>query len=90
MLSYEDRRRLAAIEQHLMIDDPALARRFADHRSAAKASRRVAVVVLGSLCAFATIVGFMPPEVLVLIVLVAAPVAVAAYVLLGRGRRHPG
>jgi len=89
MLSYEDRRRLAAIEQQLMVDDPALARRFANHRSAAQLSRRVAVLVLGSVCVLATSVGFLPPEVL-LVFLAAAPAAVAAYFILRKGRRHRG
>lgn len=89
MLSYEDRRRLAAIEQQLMIDDPALARRFANHRSAAQVSRRVVVLVLGSLCVLATSVGFLPVDVL-LVFLAAAPAAVAAYFILRRAWRHRG
>jgi len=89
MLSYEDRRRLAAIEQQLMIDDPALARRLANHRSAAQVSRRVVVLVLGSVCVLATSVGFLPPEVL-LVFLAAVPAAVAAYFIVRRAWRHRG
>ena len=75
MLSYEDRRRLAAIEQQLIIDDPALARRFANHRSAAQVSRRVVVLVLGSMCVLATSVGFLPAEVLLVFLATAAGAA---------------
>ena len=89
MLSYEDRRRLAAIEQQLIIDDPALARRFANHRSAAQVSRRVVVLVLGSLCVLATSVGFLPADVL-LVFLAAAPAAIAAYFILRRAWRRRG
>jgi hypothetical protein len=89
MLSYEDRRRLAAIEQQLMIDDPALARRLANHRSAAQVSRRVVVLVLGSVCVLATSVGLLPAEVL-LVFLAAVPAAVAAYFILRRAWRHRG
>jgi hypothetical protein len=49
MLSHEEHRRLAAIERQLTIDDPALARRFARHRSAQGHARRVAVAVLGTI-----------------------------------------
>ncbi len=87
MLSYEERRRLAVIEQQLTIDDPALARRFANHRSAAQVSRRVAALVFGSLCALATSVGFIPADIL-FVFLAAAPAAVAGYVILRRGRHH--
>jgi 4-hydroxybenzoate polyprenyltransferase len=89
MLSYEDRRRLAAIEQQLMIDDPALARRLANHRSAAQVSRRVFVLVLGSVCVLATSVGFLPADVL-LVFLAAAPAAVAGYFIIRRAWRHRG
>jgi len=89
MLSYEERKRLAALEQQLMIDDPVLARRFANHRSAAQVSRRAAALVLGSLCALATSVGLMPVDVL-LICLAAALIAVVAYIILRRAWRHRG
>ena len=89
MLSYEDRRRLAAIEQQLMIDDPALARRLANHRSAAQVSRRVVLLVLGSMCVLATSVGFLPAEVL-LVFLAAVPAAVAGYFILRRAWRRRG
>ncbi|HEY0815188.1 MAG TPA: DUF3040 domain-containing protein [Pseudonocardia sp.] len=87
MLSYEERRRLSAIEKQLAIDDPALARRFARHRSAVQQRRRVAAMVLGSLCAFALIVGFLP-LVVTLCLLAAAPFVVAGYVVLRRAERR--
>jgi hypothetical protein len=60
MLSYEDERRLAAIERQLISDYPALARRFArPARTAGSRWGRVLVAVIGILCLFAMLVGLL-------------------------------
>jgi ferric-dicitrate binding protein FerR (iron transport regulator) len=60
MLSHEDEQRLAALEQQLLIDDPAFARRLA-HPDARRPSarRRIAAALIGVLCALATVAGLL-------------------------------
>jgi|tagenome__1003787_1003787.scaffolds.fasta_scaffold20713144_2 hypothetical protein len=86
MLSHEDQRRLAAIEQQLTAEDPGMAGRFAEHRSAGQTARIAAVLILGSLCLLATIVGLLPGSVL-LAVLVALPIMGIMYLVLRRAWR---
>jgi anti-sigma-K factor RskA len=64
MLSHEDRRRLAAIERQLLIDDPAFTELFTRSRADARrvrvrVARRVAAAVVAILCALAAVVGLM-------------------------------
>ena len=59
--SHEDRtRRLAAIEQALMIDDPPSARRFARHRSVRRRARRIIVYVFSGLYVVGMTIAFVP------------------------------
>ena len=60
MLSHEDHRRLAAIEQQLLIDDPRFVRRL-NYRSVARGSRwrKATAAVVGVLCALAMAVGML-------------------------------
>ena len=52
MLSPDDQRRLAAIEEQLLIDDPAFARRLARHRNWARCRcRKPAAGLIAVLCA---------------------------------------
>ena len=88
MLSHEDQRRLAAIEQQLRSEDPRLAGRLAQHRSPGYVSRRAVAVVLGSLCLLGTIAGYLPGSVL-LVLLVAVPVVATCFVLFRRAWRGP-
>jgi Protein of unknown function (DUF3040) len=81
MLSHEEYRRLAAIERQLTIDDPALARRFARHRSARGQARRVAVAVLGTIYALAMIVAFLPAFTMITVVLAASTAVAACFVI---------
>jgi hypothetical protein len=85
MLSHEDERRLAAIERELMCDDPALARRLARHRTRKPRWGRVLAMVVGVLCALATIVGVLA-ESTALVVSSAALTVVAGWFIC-RGRR---
>jgi hypothetical protein len=88
MLSHEDQRRLAAIEQQLMSEDPVLAGRLAKHRPGGYVGRRAAAVVLGCLCLLGTIAGYLPGSVL-LILLVVVPVGATCYVLFRGAWRGP-
>jgi len=60
MLSHEDEQRLAALEQQLLVDDPAFARRLAHpHVRRPSAGRRIAAALIGILCALATAAGLL-------------------------------
>jgi Flp pilus assembly protein TadB len=60
MLNHEDEQRLAALEQQLLIDDPAFARRLAHtHAGRHSAGRRILAAVVGVLCALATVAGLL-------------------------------
>jgi hypothetical protein len=60
MLSHEDHRRLAAIEQQLLIEDPDFVRRLRRPSFARRSRwRRAAITIIGVLCALATMVGVL-------------------------------
>ena len=60
MLNQQDRRRLAAIERQMMIDDPAFARRLGDSSVAARSTwRKVPAAIIGILCGLAMFVGML-------------------------------
>ena len=81
MLSHEDQRRLAAIEQELMTDDPPLARRFARHRSVRRQARRILVYVFGALYVFVTTIAFVPGPLVMVALLSALLTAALCYVI---------
>jgi uncharacterized membrane protein len=80
MLSHEDRRRLAAIERQMQIDDPAFARLFTHRLAAGTRWRRPATAVAGMLCGLAAIAGVLTGSVLLFVLLFvsSATIAVAA------------
>jgi Protein of unknown function (DUF3040) len=60
MLNQQDRRRLAAIEQQMLIDDPAFARRLARGSAVTRSTwRKAAFAIIGILCGLATCVGML-------------------------------
>src|SRR5690348_12068188 len=60
MLNQQDRRRLAAIERQMLIDDPAFARRLARGSVVPRSTwRRAAFAIIGILCGLATCVGLL-------------------------------
>jgi Flp pilus assembly protein TadB len=89
MLSHEDRRRLAAIEQQMQIDDPAFARIFTRRLVAGTRWQRPAAAVAGMLCALAVIAGVLTGSVLLFVLLFvsAATIAMAARWPMHRPRR---
>jgi DUF3040 family protein len=89
MLSHEDERRLAAIERQLMSDDPTLARRLARHpRTLRSRWGRVLAMVVGVLCALATIVGALAESAALVVSAAALTVAAGWFACRGmRGKR---
>ena len=81
MLSHEDQRRLTAIEQALMIDDPPLARRFARHRSVRRRARRILVYVFGGLYVVGTTIAFVPGPFVMVAFISALLTAAVCYVI---------
>jgi hypothetical protein len=60
MLNPQDRRRLAAIERQMLIDDPAFARRLARGSVVVRSTwPKVAAAITGILCGLATFVGML-------------------------------
>jgi hypothetical protein len=58
MLNQQDRRRLAAIERQMLIDDPAFARRLGRGSVVVRSTwRKVAAAIIGILCGLATLIG---------------------------------
>ena len=93
MLSQEDRRRLAAIERQMQIDDPAFARLFTGQpASAVRRWQRAAAAVAGMLCGLAAIAGLLTGSVLLFALLFVSGTAMAAAArwLVHRTRRSTG
>jgi Flp pilus assembly protein TadB len=89
MLNHEDRRRLAAIEQQIQIDDPAFALLFTRRLAAGMRWQRAAAAVAGMLCGLAVIAGALTGSVLLFVLLFvsAATIAMAARWPMHRPRR---
>jgi len=86
MMSREERRLLAAIEQQMLIDDPAFARLFTGSLQASGlAWRRAVAAVVATLCALATLAGLLAGS--LPLVLSAASMGMAAGWVFRRARR---
>jgi hypothetical protein len=87
MLSHEDEQRLAAIERGLLIDDPAFVRRLSRHpRHRRSRWQAAAALVVGVLCALATLAGMVAQS--GTLTLSGAGLTIAAAWLLRRARRN--
>jgi hypothetical protein len=78
MMSREERRRLAAIERQMLIDDPAFAKLFTRSlRSTGSAWRKTTAIVVGALLALAALAGLAAGSAELVVTALALSVAAA-------------